>query len=165
MKVAKDNLTPDICWKYLEYRDGTLFWKTPRRGVTVGKSASRAHHGGKRRIMFLGSDYLEHRLIWFMFKGYWPENDIDHKDCNQINNRIENLREATRSQNLANQRRKPNSSGYKGVCYDSPTGRWRAAIKKDGRPITIGRFNSPEIAHAAYCSMALKLFGEYARAE
>ncbi len=92
----------------------------------------------------------------------WPE--VDHRNGDGLDNRRENLRAATRTQNMANTRlRSNNTSGFKGVSFDNRTARWIAAIRLDGHSYFLGRFDVPEEAARAYDAAALRLFGEFAR--
>lgn len=104
---------------------------------------------------------LAHRIAWAIHYGEWP-GELDHKDGNKLNNRIENLREATRGQNTHN---RPGSalSGYKGV-RKSPkcANRYTATIHCNGRTINLGSFGSAEEAHEAYKAGAIKYHGEFA---
>jgi hypothetical protein len=94
--------------------------------------------------------------------GSWGRPTIDHRDGDPTNNRWNNLRKATPSQNSANRRRpQNNTSGFKGVL--AYRGKWRATISKNGQSTVLGMFQSPEAAHAAYVAAARKLFGEFAR--
>jgi hypothetical protein len=94
--------------------------------------------------------------------------EVDHINGDGLDNRRSNLRPCTRSQNMANRgRQRNNTSGYKGV---SRSGRkWCARIYAPNpnggrsRALTLGRFDSPEEAHAAYCEAAKRLHGEFAR--
>jgi len=108
--------------------------------------------------------YLAHRVAWLIMTGKWPEDQIDHEDTDRANNRWGNLREATASQNLAN-RAAPssNSSGFKGVSWHKKTGKWAASIKKMGKTIHLGQFDTPEAAGSAYASATEHLNGEFAR--
>lgn len=88
--------------------------------------------------------------------------EIDHEDQNGLNCRRINLRIATKSQNQFNRSKAAhNKSGYKGV--DLWYGKWRAQISANGVRKTIGLFDDPEQAHAAYCEEAVKLHGQFAR--
>lgn len=111
--------------------------------------------------------FLAHRLAWLYVYGEWPNGQVDHIDGDGLNNRIANLRLATKSQNAANARRpRTNKSGYKGVCLvTGRTDKWRATIKAGGRQVHLGHFSDPREAHAAYCEAARKLHGEFARPE
>lgn len=100
-----------------------------------------------------------HRLI----AGASGELDVDHRDVNGLNNRRANLREASRSSNKANSRlSKRNTSGLKGVRRSGA--KWRAAIRKNGKHISLGYFEDPNDAHQAYVEAAQTHFGEFARA-
>jgi hypothetical protein len=94
--------------------------------------------------------------------GVWPKNDIDHRDLNRTNNAIANLREGTRSQNMANTRARGNYG--KGVWLHKSSGLFAASIRAGGVKRHLGYFKTPEAAHAAYCQAALVLNGEFARA-
>lgn len=111
-----------------------------------------------------GTRYLAHRLAFLYMTGAWPDCDVDHINLDRADNRWGNLRQATRSQNMANGKlRSSNTSGFKGVTWVSRLSKWRAEIVKDGRKKAIGHFATPECAHAAYMAEAGRVFGEYAR--
>lgn len=92
-----------------------------------------------------------------------PHEQADHINGNGLDNRRENLRLATKSQNNANRRiSKNNKSGYKGVSWHKASGKWVAGIKVNGKSINLGGYDTPEQAHKAYCDAAIKYFGEFA---
>lgn len=89
---------------------------------------------------------------------------VDHVDGDPLNNTRENLRLATCSQNSANRGKQQNNTvGFKGVTFFK--GKYVAAIACNHRKIYLGRFSTPELAHAAYCKAAREFFGEFARFE
>lgn len=98
-----------------------------------------------------------HREIMERMLGY-PVPDgllVDHINGDKLDNRRENLRLATMSQNGMNRGKpKTNSSGYKGVYRHKQNERWVANIQVNGNTIYIGSFDTPEDAHAAYCAAA-----------
>lgn len=100
------------------YNDGELFWKNNRANnkVKLGSSACIFHKkSGRYRVCINSVRYNAHVVIFLYHFGYIPKI-IDHKDCDKTNNRIENLRECTTSENNCNQRkRKDNRSGIKGI--------------------------------------------------
>lgn len=120
----------------------------------------------KKIIEINDKPYVQARLAWFYVTGHWPENEIDHKDCDSTNNRFENLREATKLQNGQNQRTpKTNSSGWKGVCFHKRVGKWGANISVNNRRIALGYYDDVKEAAEAYMFAALEYHGEFARLE
>jgi hypothetical protein len=90
--------------------------------------------------------------------------EVDHIDGNGINNRRGNLRVATHAQNTRNQRtHSDNASGFKGVSWDKAARKWRADITLNGLRRNLGRFATPEAAHAAYVVASEDLHGEFGR--
>lgn len=94
----------------------------------------------------------------------WPQDQIDHINMIRDDNRIENLREATASENKFNQMpQRNNSHGSKGVAWDALKQRWVARIMVHGKRMKIGRYRTREEAARAYAGAAEKLAGEFAR--
>lgn len=120
---------------------------------------------GRQHIAINAVVYKAHLLIWVWHKGFWPVADLDHRDLNRQNDRIGNLREATRSQNLGNRRKQANNtSGRKGVHWSKVAQKWQAQIQTDGTYRYLGLFEDKESAARAYRVAAKKYFGEFARA-
>jgi len=145
---------------------GELRWRKHRYAPWVGTVAGGVQKDGYRRVCFQTQyrckSYPAHRLIWLWVYGEWPPVYIDHINMDKDDNRLVNLRLATRSQNLANQR-SFNKNGFKGI---SPVGsRWRANIQKDRKSRYLGTFDTPEQAHAAYCEAAKQVHGEFMRSK
>lgn len=117
---------------------------------------------GYIEIQYKGVRYFGHNLGWALHHGEWPQFKLDHKNCLAGDNRLENLRPATDSQNKANSRvYSNNTSGYKGVYWQS--NKWRAEIKVNKRKISLGMYHSKEDAARAYENAAKLHFGEFAR--
>jgi hypothetical protein len=95
--------------------------------------------------------------------GEWPSAEIDHIDKNKLNNAWNNLRAASRAQNLTNVAAR-SATGFKGVYWDKRRKKWKSHITHNRKTINLGRFNSPEAAHAAYMAKATELFQEFASA-
>jgi HNH endonuclease/AP2 domain len=149
-------------------KTGEFRWrKRPGGGARSDLSAGHVEsHQGRRRIGIDGRVYSAHQLAWFYVTGRWGKPMIDHRDGDGTNNRLNNLRPATRSQNNANRRRpRDNTSGYKGVSLHRRPGKWLATIGRNGKRIYLGTFATPQEAHEAYRKEARKLFGKFARAE
>jgi hypothetical protein len=99
-----------------------------------------------------------HRVAWFYVHGSWPTQLIDHKNQNKLDNRIDNLREATISQNRQNMTKyKSNTSGHKGVHWQKAARKWHAQISVDKKKHHLGLFDKLEDAAAAYANAAARL--------
>lgn len=157
-------LTAERLRSLLDYdpATGVFLWRV-RRGPSAlaGSIAGHIIAGGYRLIGVDGTEYYAHRLAWLYVHGAWPTGHIDHQNVTPGDDRISNLREATRSQNLANRpAQSNNTSGLKGVSFHKGAGRWRATIQHK----YLGLFDTAEEAHAAYRAAASRVFGEFARA-
>jgi hypothetical protein len=131
----------------------------------AGKTAGHTWENGRIYIMINKRPYYASRLAWMYVHGDMPILEVDHIDCDPLNNSISNLRLATRSQNLANTRKKAGrTSKYKGVYWQKHTQKWMARIQVKGKSLYLGIFDSEEEAHAAYCKSAKEHFGAFARA-
>jgi len=105
--------------------------------------------------------YRAHRLVWLYTYGEMPPTDIDHINRIRDDNRIENLRLATKSENAKNRsKRKDSSNNYKGV-QKSGNG-WIAIFQKDGEKCYLGYFKDEESAAKAYQEFAKFTNGEFA---
>lgn len=145
---------------------GVFLWRVSPSNNTPAGSVAGADCEGYRIIRVEGGRYKAHRLAWLYVTGEWPPCQVDHEDTDRSNNRWGNIRLATTSQNKANMgKRADNKSGYKGVRWYSQTKKWNAQIKCQGKTKNLGYFTDPEMAHAAYCEAASRLFGEFARFE
>ena len=102
-----------------------------------------------------------HRQIFGL--EYGDKMRVDHRDEKKANNQRYNLRLATPSQNQCNiGRQSNNTSGFKGVSWHKKNRLWHARIKIGGKCKSLGYFRTPEAAHAAYCSAAAEIHGEFA---
>lgn len=144
----------------IDYADAELtagfVWR-PLNQTTAKTVYAHAWHG-KMHV------YL-HRLV----VGAGPDELVDHKDGNGLDNRRANLRIATKSTNGANRpkdrsrKRLAFTSDFKGVYWDGSRGRWTARVHVDGKAKMLGRFDVEEEAARAYDAAALEAWGEFAR--
>lgn len=118
---------------------------------------------GYFRLKIKGKSYLLHRIIFAHQKGYLPEF-IDHENRDQLDNRIENLRECpTKGHNTINSPpRSDNTSKYKGVTWHKNVGKWHCSVFKSGKRYYVGIYDTPEEAALAYNIKATELFGAFA---
>lgn len=144
---------------------GVLIWRHhwSKSHVTrfVGKEVtSESEREGLRYIRVRLKDqlFLVHRIIWFLEKNDWPDL-IDHIDGNGRNNRIENLRVATKRQNMQNMRkhRSGHLLGTSLLCdrYNDP--RWLSKIKIGKEYRRLGRYYTQQEAHVRYLQELKKL--------
>jgi len=142
-----------------------IFTRTARtsRSVNIGDIAGYVDSTtGYVRINICNRRYQAHRLAWVWVYGNNPENDIDHINSIRSDNRIANLREATRSENLCGKdKQSNNTSGFKGVSFIKNTKRYGARIKDGKKYLTLGSFVTPEEASEAYKKYAKILHGEF----
>lgn len=111
----------------------------------VGQVAGNEDSKGRWRVTLDGTFYEGHRLIWIWHKGpITGDAVIDHVDGNPLNNKIENLRLATVSQNNANRQVKTAgaTSKFYGVSWNSRREKWVAQAKKDSKVSYIGSFET-----------------------
>jgi hypothetical protein len=109
--------------------------------------------------------YLAHRVAWAKYYGDCPVDvEIDHRNLNKHDNRIENLRIASHPQNNMNIVKKCNNkSGVKGVSWHKAAGKWVAQITKDYKLHYLGLFDDIQEAAKAYASASKSLHGEFGR--
>ena len=142
-------ITQETVQALFEYRDGELLWKkmtTTRTGNLVGKVAGSMHKLGYKTISVHGYQYKAHRLMFLYHHGYMPQF-IDHVNGNRSDNRIENLREATRSENARNYfLTKPNAAGVKGVSKLRNSDKWRCRLTVDKTTKCVTGFDTKELA-------------------
>lgn len=152
------------CHELFEYRDGQLFWKFSRVGVSKGKRAGSFQKAlGYRRVMIDRVGHMEHRIIFLMNYGYLPEM-IDHINGTRDDNRLENIRAATCQQNQYNRKVAfTNKLQIKGVFFDVERNKYRAVIRINGKSKILGRFPTVEAAKLAYNEAAEKHHKEFAR--
>lgn len=146
---------------------GVFTWRVTRNGISPkGSTAGRVDTKGYVQIKIFYREYSAHRLAWFYVNGEWPTGELDHSNRVRHDNRIENLRLATRSQNAANRALQSSSkTGIKGVHWHKRDRRWEARITVNGRRTHLGQFAHIEDAAAAYRVAAEQHFGNFARAE
>lgn len=136
---------------------GELRWKVQRGRVKVGERAGANDAKGYLIVRAYDRIYKVHRVIWLITNGQWPTGEIDHINGVKNDNRIVNLRDVSHAVNNQNQHRAMRSNkscGLLGVTFDRSTPRvvrrWIAKITVNGKAYHIGRYDTPEEAHAAY---------------
>jgi hypothetical protein len=172
---SRELLTQTYALECFEYRDGELFWRTRpathfvdvwrqrifnsrQAGTKAGSICS-----GYLMVNFGFGKVSVHRLVYLMHHGNLPK-EIDHIDGNKTNNKIENLRVATHSQNLRNVGiSSANTSGHKGVSLHKASGKWAAHIRVDGKMMHLGLFSCAKDAAAARRDAEIVHYGRFRR--
>lgn len=127
--------------RFFVYKDGKLY----KKPVVMNDKDIGCHtQKGYRSYYFKGKQYIVHRTIYEMHHGKIAKGMlIDHIDGNPRNNRIENLRMVTPSENQRNCKRKSNNkSGVTGLFWLRQNGRWRVQLNVKGKIHYLGCFRS-----------------------
>ena len=142
--------------KLFTYKDGALYWKFKKGRILAGSLAgTKSHKYWQVCIDYV--IYTNHRLIWIFHHGTTPDQ-IDHINGNTFDNRIENLRDCSKSENQHNRAlNKNNTSGVKGVSWCKQKNKWRCRINLDGSIAHIGFFETLHEAENAIKKARIKL--------
>lgn len=159
-------LTQEIVTSLLSYdpATGEFVWRDNRtnpRRIKIGQKAGDVKVGEYSDISIMGRRFRAHRLAWLYMTGHWPKGDVDHKNGEKSDNRWENLRDSTRSQNAFNQRRaKDNASGIRGVHKHGK--KWRAVIGLNNKQVSLGTFVTKKEAEEVRLKYEQEHFGDFA---
>lgn len=135
-------------------------WSVHRKKKTAYAHRVVKDISGRMVNVYLHQVILERILGRKLEKGEIP----DHINGDGLDNRRENIRLATTSQNIANSKlRSTNTSGYRGVSFNKAKGKYMACIEHKGKAHNLGYYNNPEEAHEAYKARAKEIFGEFAK--
>ena len=160
--ATKNDLTQELVCDLFEYRDGELFYKKSRGHIKHGSMAGTIRKDARKHTIINGKHYMNHRIIFLMFNGYIPEF-VDHIDNDPTNNRVENLRECTRTENSWNKRLQHNSTTkIKGVSWHKQSRKWGARITVNGKRMELGRFKDIELAELVAMEARRKYHKEFA---
>ena len=119
-------------------------WNTRYAGTEAFSAVS---NRGYKHGRLLNQSLTAHRVAWALYYGKWPVGEIDDINGNRADNRIENLRDVTPSQNRQNAAMSwRNSSGVSGVSWHSVANKWRAEIKANGQRVYLGVFATMDAA-------------------
>jgi hypothetical protein len=160
-----NSLTQDEARRVFTYVDGKLYWRiaVSRKTVAGREAGTLRTTDGYRQVILRGKTYRTHRVIFAYHHGYTPAL-IDHIDGDVANNRVENLREATRHENAYNSRVRPdNTSGTRGVTYDRAKRKWVVRLHVAGKCLNLGRFADQELADLVAHEARDKYHGAFAR--
>jgi len=143
---------------------GVFSWRVRRNNIRAGAIAGNASHQRGYRIISIDKKrYLAHRLAWLYMTGEWPQDEIDHIDGQTDNNRLANLRPASRVQNSQNSKRDVGATSiHPGVYWNKSRGKWQASVRVgDGSKKFLGRYDDERPAALMY-QIARELYHPYA---
>jgi len=139
----------------------------PDTGIFVRKNGRIPKYVGKNGYMQISIQYKKyylHRLAWLYMYGFMPEKEIDHINGNKSDNRICNLREATRTQNRHNTKvSKRNKSGHKNISLHTTSKLWRVVMYKNGTTVVNKYFKEIDDAIDFSKKMRKEIYGNFAR--
>ena len=141
-----------------------MYWKiNAGQRARIGNKAGHLSGDGHLQVQWKGKNYLVHRIIYEMAYGSIPDlYQIDHVNGIRTDNRLDNLRIVTQSQNMWNSsKRKDNTSGFKGVCWSKRHEKWNAQIKIFNKKKHLGYFSTKEEAYAARLAAEKIYHGEF----
>lgn len=130
-------------------------WDKSKRQFVAARNAS-----VKERLLGTSSKIYMHRII----NNTPPEMQTDHINNDSLDNRCENLRTATASENQHNKSKQANStSGYKGVVWHPRVKKWQARIKINGKRISLGYFDNKKDAARTRDEASIEYHGKFAK--
>ncbi len=146
------------------YQDGNLIYKKKRWKGNAGQIAGSLDGKGYLRIRINWVRYSIHRLIWLYHYGKFPKKLLDHIDGNRLNNKIENLREASYYENNINcVKQSNNTSGYKNITWNKEKQKWQVKCNSYGKKYHAGYFVNLNDAIEAAVKLREKVHGNFAK--
>ena len=155
-------VTKELLNELFEYKNGILYSKVDRYKTAIkkGNVVGSISNQGYLRTCINYKSYKLHRLIFMMFYGYMPV-EIDHVNGNKTDNRIENLREVSHSQNEWNKSKTVrNTTGIKNITFEN--GKWRVRVGANNKTINVGIFDNLELAELVAQEARSKYHGNFA---
>ena len=153
-------ISREVLNEIFEYSNGWLVWmKKPSKmsnNIKIGACAGYIENNGYVRFKLFGKLRQAHRLIWEFHFGEVPEDFVvDHINGLKSDNRIENLRLLTISENNVNR-----FNTERGVYFNKERSKWHAQISVDGKTINLGYFDNRDDSLKAYRQLASELYSQ-----
>jgi len=155
-------LTQELALHLFDYIDGVLYWKNPTHPkIEKGSKVGFVNNFGYVQVSILGKKYRAHQVVYLMFKGVIPK-EIDHINRVREDNRIENLREVTRQQNMFNKIARKSKTGIKNVFWHKRLQKYEVGVSINGKRTYFGLYEDLELADLVAQEVRNKYHGEYA---
>lgn len=132
-------------------------WNAKRAG---SPALNCKNDSGYFRGNICGRQVRAHHVAWAIYYGEWPNDQIDHINGDRSDNRIDNLRIGSQSQNMANAARRSRKTRFRGI-FPNGSG-WSAKVCVNYKQIYGGTFSTEEEAARRYDDLARENFGEFA---
>jgi hypothetical protein len=150
-------------WHYMEHLKNCqhpVGAKVFRKGVFPVAIMVNPPRGSAGKLF---KDTLVHRIIWKIERGEIPEGMVvDHINGNPFDNRLENLRLVTHTENCRNARsHTTNKTGLKGVAWDKKNERWQTEIRTPVGRVFLGRHKTKGEAALVYAKASLRYHGKH----
>jgi hypothetical protein len=133
---------------------GSFSYKKAGHGRRKG-SVGTINASGYVQLCVSYKRYSGQRLAWYLTYGVWPKNYIDHINCNPLDNKLSNLREATASQNQCNRK-------SKGYSYHKGSGKYQARIQVNGKTTYLGWYDTEQEARKSFEDAQEQYHGDFA---
>ena len=146
--------------KYCEIQQAVIWTKYRGRLAKAGQKAGGDCGNGRIRVKIKNKLYLLHRVVFYLHNGWLPEF-VDHINQDHTDNRPENLRAATKSQNCMNRKTKRDCKVPLNGVTIKKTGKYVARISVDGKRVYLGEFDNIFDAAACRLSAENKYYGEF----
>lgn len=152
----------------VDLESGKLFWKEPPKnhprliGAEAGSPLPNQNKKLYWRVKINRRPFKRGHIIYFLALGRWPVPCLDHRDGDSLNDSIHNLRAATITQNAWNHKRRSRRIKLPMGVRPLSSGRFSARIGYHGSQLSLGSFETPEQAQAAYLAKRKELYREFA---
>ncbi|AGF87895.1 HNH endonuclease [Salmonella phage FSL SP-126] len=146
--MCNSEISSEILLNLFNYKDGNIYWKQWKKGRSRNLIAGTINNKGYLKVTIDGKQMYAHRIVWIMHNGNIDDGyEIDHINHNRSDNRIENLRIVTRSENAKNLSMAANNkTGFTDVFFNKKRNKYFSSVKVGNNHIFGGWHDSIESA-------------------
>ena len=161
-----NTLNPDALKEVFAYdpETGILSWRKPWGKRPLGARAGTQRPDGYWVVNYKSEMFFVHRVAYAIHHGDITLGHIDHINGDRQDNRLENLREVTRSENQFNKAMcSNNTSGFRGVNWHKNSKSWVVRVCTKGKTKILGYFKDLELAGLVADEARNLYHGKYAK--